>query len=192
MSESEEVKYKRHLRNYLLNTGLQLRYTAFIVLISGTLTSALGYFVISKAHEATRVVEVRAMDPTDTIAQDIAAQFAKNDQALLIGLIIFGILLVIVLAGYGIVMTHKVAGPLFKIANYLDQIRDGKLSPIHNLRKGDQLADFFEHFKAAHDSLRAREQADVELLERISKSIGDASLKAEVEKIVDEKKATLA
>jgi len=192
MSETEDVRYKRHLRNYLLNSSLQLRYTAFIVLISGTLTGALGYFVMSKAREATRVVEVRAMDPSDTIAQDIAAQFAKNDQALLIGLIIFGIVLVLVLTGYGIVMTHKVAGPLFKITTYLDQVRDGNLSPIRALRKGDQLADFFDHFKAAHDALRAREQGDVELLERISKSIGDATLKSEVEKIVAEKKATLA
>src|SRR5262245_53352204 len=123
-------KHQRHLRNYLLNTRYQLRFTAVIVGISAILTGGLGYFVISKAHEASRVVQVRAMDPTDELAQQLAAQFARNDRIMMVVLIAFGFVLSLVLAAYGIVLTHKVAGPLFKIANYLDKIRDGKLGQV--------------------------------------------------------------
>ena len=94
------------------------------------------------------------MDPTDELAQQLVAQFAHDDRMLMVTLIAFGFILSVVLAAYGIVLTHKVAGPLFKITNHLDKIRDGKLGVVYNLRKGDQLVDFFEHFKGAHDALR--------------------------------------
>jgi nitrogen fixation/metabolism regulation signal transduction histidine kinase len=157
--------HKRSLRNYLLDSGYQLRFTGVIVVIAAVLTGGLGYFVMSKAHEASRLVSVRAMDPTDELAQQLAAQFAQNDRILMLILISFGFVLSLVLAGYGIVLTHKVAGPLYKITNHLDQIRDGKLGIVYNLRKGDQLVDFFRHFKGAHDALRHRTEEDIALLE---------------------------
>ena len=81
-------------------------------------------------------------------------------------------MLSIVLAVYGIVLTHKVAGPLFKITNHLDKIRDGKLGVVYNLRKGDQLVDFFEHFKGAHDALRHRTEEDIALLDKAIGAVG--------------------
>jgi hypothetical protein len=49
---------------------------------------------------------------------------------------------------------------------HLDKIRDGKLGVVYDLRKGDELVDFFEHFKNAHDALRARTQEDIALLDK--------------------------
>jgi hypothetical protein len=167
-----KVKHQRHLRNYLLNKGLQLRFTIVIVAISATLTGGLGWVVMSKAHEASRVVQVRAMDPTDEMAQQLVTQFAHNDKVMLAVLVAFGLLLSVVLSAYGIVLTHKIAGPLYKVTLYLDKMRDGKLGQVYALRKGDELVEFFEHFKAAHDSIRARTEADIALLD---KAIGAAS-----------------
>jgi hypothetical protein len=172
--------YKRSIRNYLLDSRYQLRFTAVIVVISAVLTSGLGYFVMHEAHEASRVVEVRAMDPTDPFAQELVNQFAKSDRDLLILLIAFGVVLTVVLAAYGIVLTHKVAGPLFKVAHYLDNIREGKLGTVYNLRKGDQLVDFFAHFKGAHDALRASAQADIALLDKAIAAVGNGALAEEL------------
>ena len=180
-------QYQRRLRNYLLNLRYQLKYTLTIVGISLVLTGGLGWAVMSKAHEATRnqqeasrVVQVRAMDPTDELAQQLKVQFEKNDavfehneKIMRVELIGFGLLLIIVLSIYGIVITHKVAGPLYKVTLHLDKIRDGKLGVVYNLRKGDELVDFFEHFKAAHDSLRTRTQQDIALLDRAIAALGD-------------------
>jgi nitrogen fixation/metabolism regulation signal transduction histidine kinase len=157
--------YKRSWKNYLLNLRYQLKYTLTIVGISLVLTGGLGYVVISKAHEASRVVQVRAMDPTDELAQQLVAQFARNDKIMMIVLISFGVLLCLVLTAYGIVITHKVAGPLYKVTMHLDKMKDGKLSQVWPLRKGDELVEFFEHFKAAHDALRARTEEDIRVLD---------------------------
>jgi hypothetical protein len=76
-------------------------------------------------------------------------------------LIATGLLLVVGLAMYGIKMTHKVAGPLFKVSLYLAKMRDGRLDKVWNLRKGDQLVDFYEHFKGAHAGIVTMEKDDI-------------------------------
>ncbi len=73
-----------------------------------------------------------------------------------------GLLLVLGLAAYGIKMTHKVAGPLFKVSLYLNKMRDGRLDKVYNLRKGDQLIDFYEHFRHAHAGIVKMQQTDIE------------------------------
>lgn len=72
-----------------------------------------------------------------------------------------GFLLVFGLAIYGIKMTHRVAGPLFKVSLYLAKMRDGRFDKVWNLRKGDQLVDFYEHFKTAHAGVVDMEKADI-------------------------------
>ena len=164
--------YKRSVRNYLLNSSYQLRFTGVIVVIAAVLTGGLGFFLLRQARETSRLVNVRALDPTDAFAQQLVDQFAHGDRTLMIILIVFGFVLSVVLALFGIVTTHKVAGPLFKITNHLDKIRDGKLGKVYNLRKGDQLVDFFEHFKGAHDALRHRTEEDIALLDKAIGAVG--------------------
>jgi nitrogen fixation/metabolism regulation signal transduction histidine kinase len=184
-------KSQRKLRNYLLNLRYQLRYTMTIVGISLCLTGGLGYMVMSKAHEASRVVQVRAMDPTDELAQELVRQFERNDTWMMIVLVCFGLLLTLVLTAYGIVITHKVAGPLHKVRLHLDKIRDGKLGTVYNLRKGDELVEFFEHFKAAHDKLREQAEADAELLDKAIDKLGATPLADELRAARDRKRESL-
>jgi hypothetical protein len=75
-----------------------------------------------------------------------------------------GLLLMLGLALYGIKMTHRVAGPLFKVSLYFAKMRDGRLDKVYNLRKGDQLVDFYEHFKHAHAGVVGMERDDIERL----------------------------
>ena len=82
-----------------------------------------------------------------------------------------GFALVFGLALYGIKMTHRVAGPLFKVSLYLSKMREGRFDKVYNLRKGDQLVDFYNHFKQAHAGVVTIERGDIE---RIKKVIGAA------------------
>jgi hypothetical protein len=75
------------------------------------------------------------------------------------------VLLVLGLAVYGIKMTHRVAGPLYKIGLYLAKMRDGRLDKVYDLRKGDQLVAFYDHFKQAHAGVVDLERADIARLQ---------------------------
>lgn len=74
-------------------------------------------------------------------------------------------LLVILLALAGIVITHKVAGPLFKMKRMIREVGEGRLVVPGRLRKGDELQDFFEVFATMVENLRRRQSTEIELLD---------------------------
>ena len=46
-------------------------------------------------------------------------------------------------------------------------MRDGRYDKVYNLRKGDQLVDFYDHFKSAHAGVVQLEQDDIAQLKAL-------------------------
>lgn len=90
------------------------------------------------------------------------------EQQRLIGLVLVGALALLVVAVglAGIVVTHKVAGPIFKMKKQLQALRDGDYTVPYPLRKGDELVDFFEEFRSMVTALRKRQEEEIALLDR--------------------------
>lgn len=80
--------------------------------------------------------------------------------------LIGGLSLLVVLMGImGIFVTHKIAGPIYKMKQLLGQVGAGKLNFRGGLRKGDELVHFFEAFQKMVEQLKARQSKEVEMLE---------------------------
>jgi hypothetical protein len=156
--------YKRKVRNYLLDVGLQLRYTATIVVVAIFLTAGLGFKMYQATRDVSKVILWTSLvDPSS--ADELQSQFANSDRVVLWGIVGFGVVLVLSIGAVGILITHKVAGPLYKIATFFGRVRDNRLGPAPaNLRKGDELQEFYSAFKEMHQSIRARTEDDVRLL----------------------------
>ena len=157
---------KRKLRNYLLDVGLQLRYTAFIIAVAVVLTGVLGYKVYQATQESSRIVMMTVQaDPA--AGAELQAQFRSSDRIVLYGMAGFGVVLVLSIAAAGIFLTHKVAGPLHNIATTCGQIRDDHLPPVlRQLRRGDELQSFHAQFAEMYAALRTRAVADVAILDK--------------------------
>jgi hypothetical protein len=164
---------QRHLRNYLLDRDYQLRHALLLVGLSALLTAALGAVVRHYMGLVTRLVEVRALDPTDTLAPLILREMRAQDMRVLLVFSGFSIVLLAVLFVYSIVFTHRVAGPLHKIAGYMGHIRDGKLGHVYELRRGDQLRPFFECFRQMHEALGDRARTEIDDLQRAEALIAE-------------------
>jgi hypothetical protein len=167
MTKSERVpQHKRKLRNYLLDIGLQLRYTVFIIAVAVFLTAFLGYRIYAATQETTRIVTMTAaVDPG--AERELRAQFEANDRVVLWGIVGFGVLLVVTVSVAGIWMTHKIAGPLHNIGSAFSRVRDNKLpADMGNLRKGDELQAFHAGFREMYDAIRARVVKDTEALDK--------------------------
>lgn len=157
-------KYRRRLKNYLLDVGLQLRYTMTIVLVAVLLTAVLGYKMYQATRDISKVIELTGL-AEPAVAGELQEQFAASDRWVLWGIIGFGVLLVISISAVGILITHKVAGPLFKIAGFFGKVRESRLGPIPpTLRKGDELQEFYGAFREMHQSLRERQEEDVRVV----------------------------
>ena len=90
---------------------------------------------------------------------------AGEDRALVYKMVGVGIGLVVILSVYLVVMTHKVAGPLFKVSMYFDRMAEGRIGNVTALRRGDMLQDFFGNFREMHESVRTRLQSDLITME---------------------------
>lgn len=187
---SSPVKYRRKMRNYLLDVGLQLRYTMTIVIVAVFLTAGLGYKMYQATRDISKVIELSGMaDPT--IAGELQSQFAASDRWVLWGIVGFGVVLVISIGAVGILITHKVAGPLFKIASFFARVRDNRFGALPtSLRKGDELQEFYGSFVDMHQSLRQRidEEARIigEAVTTLESSPGIAAATPAAQKALDD------
>ncbi len=158
-------RYKRKLRNYLIDVGLQLRYTAFTIIVAILLTAVLGYMIYGATTETSQIILMNGIvDPASQ--SELEAQLRSNDRKVLLLIVLFGVLVVMSIAAAGIWITHKVAGPLFNIANICARVRDNKLAPSlrQQLRKGDELQGFYSTFRDMYEALRARADGDLKVL----------------------------
>jgi nitrogen fixation/metabolism regulation signal transduction histidine kinase len=162
-------EHKRHIKNYLLDRKYQLRYTLIMVLISSLLTAGLGYVWYQQMRVTSRTIEVKALASlSDEDVQRIKDEMSAQDSLRLLVLVGFGVLFAVVVAGYGIILTHKVAGPLYKMSRHMNDVREGKLGrPVYDLRKGDHLHEFFETFKLMHSALCKQLESEVRTLDEV-------------------------
>jgi hypothetical protein len=111
------------------------------------------------------------------------AQIEATRKLTIVTLAVTGILLVLLLGATGIVVTHKVVGPVFKMKRLLRLVGTGKLDIREKLRKGDELEDLFEVFIAMVESLKNAQRAELAKLEAALADAEAANATNAVEKI---------
>lgn len=107
------------------------------------------------AQSAKNLADVRSQQ------QDIARE-RRNLQLTLGGA---GIALVLLLSVMGIVITHRIVGPVHKMKKLLRRVSTGRLAIEERLRSGDELEDLFDAFLQMTYSLRALQTARLKTLE---------------------------
>lgn len=220
-------RHQRRLRNYLLDSHFQLKYTGYLVAIAVVLSAALGIIlwrtseaviaqskeavsqgeqvvslgreVVGESQKVSAVVQFNIVkDPeysdnpalleafkTDASKQDErlrkqqqqleaqaealkkqSADLKQRQRTMFTTLTGVLVLLVLGIGLAGIVVTHKVAGPIFKMKRQIRELGEGHLKIPGKLRKGDELVDFFETFDQTVRSLRARQEGEIAMLDQ--------------------------
>lgn len=179
-SPAGRPKYKRKLSNYLLDKKLQLRYVLLVTILSGMIAGALGYMIYQQKRAASESIErdLAALTQAGASQEDfqdtVASGLESEDRALVYKMVGVGVGLVVILSLYLLIMTHKVAGPLYKVSMYFDKMAVGKLGKVTPLRQGDMLQDFYASFHEMHDAVRARAQGDVASLDTALTALREA------------------
>jgi nitrogen fixation/metabolism regulation signal transduction histidine kinase len=94
-----------------------------------------------------------------------SSRLASQQRTMLLSLCLALGVLVLGVGFAGIVVTHKVAGPVYKMKRQIRDVGEGKLTIPGSLRKGDELVDFFDAFDHMVRSLRARQENEIALLD---------------------------
>jgi nitrogen fixation/metabolism regulation signal transduction histidine kinase len=129
--------------------------------------------------------EQKLTDEQGRLERD-AAFLARQQKQLLGGLIASLVVLVVAVGLVGIVFTHKVAGPVFKMKRLLREVGEGKLVVRERLRKGDELQHFFDAFEAMVAALRQRQEAEIARVDGILEKLSEAPVSTRGLKEFDE------
>jgi nitrogen fixation/metabolism regulation signal transduction histidine kinase len=219
-------RHQRRLKNYLLDTHFQFKYSGYLMLIAVVLSLGLGTMlwrtsnkvidqswkavrqgeevvargkeVVAESQKVSAVVQMNIIkDPVysdspalleafkaDAAQQDErlkaqqeslqrqatqlkqqAAELSTQQRNMLLTLCGALLLLVVLIGLAGIIVTHRVAGPIYKMKSNLKAVADGRLRVPTPLRKGDELVEFFETFRSMVIALRERQEAEIAKLD---------------------------
>jgi hypothetical protein len=159
---------KRQLRNYLLDRRFQLKYTSMVVGVTLVVASILGAIAYQQSKGQTEALQVQlAMQPDldARVASDLDAWGRDRDRQILTGIIAGVFAMCLALGMTGIVVTHRLVGPAYKMKMLLRNVQTGHLKVAGSLRKGDELQDVFVAFHDMVNSLRTRQAEEVALLD---------------------------
>lgn len=159
---------RRKLRNYLLDRRFQLKYTSMVVGVTLVVASILGALAYRESQGQTEALQIQLATQPDLdpqVAAGLDAFGRARDRQILLG-IIFGVgILTVALGITGILITHKMVGPAYKMKMLFSKVSSGPLRVDGGLRKGDELKDVFSAFHDMVNHLRARKEQELQRVE---------------------------
>lgn len=173
-------------KQYIINKKFQLKTTfsviAIVFVIVAIIIAAIGVNAAANNKRLIHIIQIQdnivealiaySQSPHDS-DQKLAIQNIANDHVnnintikriielnniLLIIIIAFVILQGIVLYFILIRKTHKIAGPVYVMSNYFNDIIKGTIPNPRPLRKNDELQDFYELFVKMVNAIRSRQE----------------------------------
>ena len=181
---------RRRVRNYLLDTSLQLKLASYLLAVATALSLGLGWLLWQAYRETSRVVALGDPDIGDSIAQALAVE--DRWRIVLVAAALAGVLLC--LLGAAVVITHRIAGPAFVIARTCRQVRDGNLERPRPLRSRDLLVDLADEVAEMVEALREREAREAQALLRAAAKLrerGEGPDAEDLVRLASEKEARL-
>lgn len=181
------IRYKR--RQYIVAPGFQLRYVGLILMLVFLTALVCCYFVyytimlvlgdkLANVYPQGRLVSIVNM---------------VNLRILLSMVVLVPIVFIL-----GILASHKIAGPIYRIEKFLGAMSTGMLAEKLTLRKKDELVSLADGINRVSESVKAsiREEKEhleksaalVEALRKLahSKSIDHGTLESNLDKLSDE------
>jgi len=160
---------KRKLRNFLLDRPFQLKYTGMVVAVTAVLSAVLGTLEYRASKETSEVILAQSLaDPIyaePALRRALEADFRAKDRKVVVRLAALLSALIVCLGITGIVITHKVVGPVYKMKLLFREVIKGKLKLAGKLRRGDELQTFFEVYAHMIETLRQRQGAEISELD---------------------------
>ncbi len=166
--------HRRTIKNFLLDRRLQLRYIVTITAISAVIAGVLGFLIWRQGAETTDDVVAnieRTYADDQGLSDDVARDLNSNDNQLVLKMVGFGCALALILSLFLLILTHKVAGPLFKLSTHFDDLARGTFREVRSLRRFDMLHRFHRKFEDAHAAMRASLEADIAVMEAVVASV---------------------
>lgn len=143
MTQVAKPRFKR--TKYLIASKLQLRYVGIILILMFVTALICSYFV----YYTVMVMMGEKLANVYPQGRLIAIINTVNIRMLLTLLLVTP-----VVAAIGIYLSHKIAGPIYRIERFLGDMAGGNISQRISLRRGDELVSIADKINVLIDSLK--------------------------------------
>jgi len=144
-------------RTYVIDRGFQLKYTVMLVVLGAAISSLFAAMTYLAHLDAERALPA---------VPRVQEALARTDTTLVMLMAGITVLMAGALGLVGVLITHRVAGPVHVMSHYIAVLSRGRYPLMRPLRKQDELKEFFERFQEAVESMRAREAKEADELGR--------------------------
>ncbi len=150
----------KHIRHtYLIKTGLQLRYMGILVICMLTVSMGVGWIIYHTSWN-------QIINTPDLSIDKLYLIFERVNSQLLWWILAF----IVIIAIISIFVSHKIAGPVYRLEESTKLIASGDLTHKVHLRHGDELGDLQDAFNTMSESLSKMVYKDREIIERLAKT----------------------
>jgi HAMP domain-containing protein len=161
-------KKQRRMKNYLIDRRFQLKYTGMVLLVTVSVAGGLGYVAYGFSQGQTEALTAHIASQPDldpNTATDLE-EFAQEEDRKIRNAILAGVLLLTLALGFtGIIVTHRVVGPAYRMRRLFQHVGDGKIEITTGIRKGDELQELYHSFAEMVEALRDQRGEEIAQLE---------------------------
>jgi hypothetical protein len=160
-------------RTYVVDRAFQVRYTVMLAVTGGVISCVFGALMFA-AHVEAR----RSLGSYGTLVPStwLKGQLSQQETTMLWLVVGVTLMMAAALGLFGILVTHRVAGPIFIMTRYVSVLAQGRFPQMRPLRKHDELKDFFDRFQGAVDVLKGREAEEAAKLDDVLKALEPVAL----------------
>jgi hypothetical protein len=172
-------------RTYIIDRAFQLKYTVLLAVVGAFLSGLFGSLMYLAHTEAGRALDLAAQQAGHTFPAELRTAFAQVDATLISLLVSATLLMGASLGLFGVLVTHRVAGPVYVMTQYILSLATGRYPKMRPLRKGDELKSFFERIQQAIEALRIREADEARQLEQAAARLQPLAATPEAKEALD-------
>jgi len=159
-NETARPKFKR--TQYLVQKKFQLKYVGLILALT-FLTAALCSYVV---YYTTMI----------NLGEKLANVYPQGRLVSIVKMVNFRIILSVLLvspliAVIGILLSHKIAGPIFRMEEFLKNMAAGDLTSRLVLRKGDELMSVADGINSLSESLKGSLQNQKTQMDKVAREL---------------------
>jgi signal transduction histidine kinase len=175
----------------IVDRAFQFKYTGIILGVAAVTSTVLGMFLFGAYREMNEILQVAGVSGlvVDKVGADDARRVFQITVASLVAEVaILGVL--------GLVITHRVCGPIFVVTRYLETMIEGRYPPLRPLRANDEFASLFQTFGTLIERSRDRDADEAKQLAAVLAAarhgpLGEGDLAA-LQLLIDRRNARIA
>lgn len=165
-------------RPRIVHPALQIKYGAMIAVFGTVIGLTFCSLLWVQGHELRR-------EAFDFCGSEAVSHFAKRVSSVTLHAVTATALISALLTVFGLVATHRVAGPIFVMNRYLKYLGEGRIPVTRPLRKNDELKDFYANLMVVIEMLRRQATEDATALATAVEKLSPVATSSETQKAVE-------